>query len=84
MLNCEVTIDYGLGGDSNIVLDDCKIDKFKFAPKYGGTVTVFFRIVAHPETRASGLLCDLIGRDIKVMIKLPPPANVQELFNEAA
>ncbi|WP_288379798.1 hypothetical protein [uncultured Massilia sp.] len=79
-----VTVDYGMGGDSNIVLGDVKVDKFKFTAQEGGTVTVQCRIIAHPDEKVIGPLCNFIQRDIVISITPPEPTTVQELFGEAA
>lgn len=78
------TVDYGMGGDSNIVLNECKVDKFSIAAQNGGSVTVTFRIIAHPESDDVGKLCEFIQRDITLDLAPPPLATVQELFGEAA
>lgn len=39
-----VVIDFGLGGESNITLHDCKVNSFLIDPKEGGTVEVSFRV----------------------------------------
>lgn len=72
------TIDYGLGGDSNIKLPDTKIDKFRFAPQNGGTVLISFRLIVHPETADVGLLCERIQQNID--IALEPPKPVEDLL----
>ena len=79
-----VTVDYGMGGDSNIVLAECKVDKFKFTAQEGGTVTVQCRIIAHPDEKVIGPLCNFIQRDIILSITPPEPQNVHELFGEDA
>lgn len=79
-----VVVDYGMGGDSNIVLGDVKVDKFKFTAQEGGTVTVQCRIIAHPDEKVIGPLCNFIQRDIVLSITPPEPTTVQELFGEAA
>jgi len=79
-----VEIDYGIGGDSNIVLGDVKNDKFKITAQEGGTVTVCCRMIAHPDEKVIGPLCNFIQRDIVLTITPPEPTTVQELFGEAA
>ncbi|WP_313632502.1 hypothetical protein [Massilia timonae] len=79
-----VEVDYGMGGDSNIVLGDVKVDKFKFTAQEGGTVTVQCRIIAHPDEKVIGPLCNFIQRDIILSITPPAPQTVQELFGEDA
>jgi hypothetical protein len=77
----KVTVDYGLGGESDIVLHDCKVDKFVFDPQNGGTVITGFRIICHPDSDQVGLLCDRIQQDIEITIEPPVPTTAGELFN---
>lgn len=78
----QVTVDYGMGGDSNIVLNDVKIDKFKFEAQEGGTVVVTFRVIAHPNEKDIGPLCNFIQREVSLTVTPPAPTNVHELFGE--
>jgi hypothetical protein len=79
-----LTVDYGLGGDSNIELEDCKVDKIAFEPMVGGTVRLTFRVIGHPEAAAMGRLCELIQREVAVDLTGPEPANASDLFKDAA
>jgi hypothetical protein len=78
------TVDYGLGGESNIVLRDCKVDHFKIEAQNGGSVVITFRIIAHPESEDVGKLCEFIQRDIELVLAAPEPATLGQLFGEAA
>lgn len=78
-----VTIGYGMGGESDIVLADVKVDKFKFEPMNGGTVGVTLRVVAHPDEVQAGKLFTLIQNDVDVIITAPEPTSVTELFAPA-
>lgn len=73
-------IDYGLGGDSNIQLDDCTVKDVRISPQEGGTVLFKFRVVAHPDEHDGGILTHRIQQDITVTLKAPPPQTVGELF----
>lgn len=75
-------VGYGLGGDSDIQLNDVKVDHFKFEPMNGGSVLVTFRVIAHPETADVGKLCDFIQQNIDLTVTPPAPTTVQELFGE--
>lgn len=77
----KLIIDYGLGGDSNIVLPDTKLDKFSFMPQNGGTVLVMFRAIVHPETAHVGLLCDRIQQNIDLTIEPPKPEESGDLLD---
>lgn len=74
------TVDYGLGGESNIVLNDCKVDHFKFEPQNGGSVLVSFRVIAHPESEDVGKLCEFMQRDIDLVLTAPEAKTADDLF----
>ncbi|VVE76524.1 hypothetical protein PCA31118_05229 [Pandoraea captiosa] len=76
-------IDYGLGGDSNIVLEELKVDGFRIQPMEGGTVIVTFRAIAHPDESDTGKLCSLIQRDVELTLTAPPPTSVHDLLKDA-
>jgi len=75
-------IDYGMGGESNIQLEDLKIDHFVFEPMNGGSVSITFRITAHPDPDDIGKLSEFIQREIDLTLTPPAPATVQELFGD--
>ena len=77
-----LTVDYGLGGDSNIELDDCTVKNVMISPQEGGTVLFKFSVVAHPDEHDSGILSHRIQQDITITLKAPPPQTVGELFGE--
>lgn len=81
MIGAELTIDYGLGGKSNIVLPGCDVDDFTIAPQQGGVVIVGFRVACHPDEKQSGKLAFLIGND-DLKITLTPPEPVEDLASE--
>jgi hypothetical protein len=76
------TIDYGLGGASDIALEDCSVDGFRFEPQQGGSVLITFRIICHPSSDDIGRLSQLIQRDIELTVTPPEPTTVQELFGD--
>lgn len=78
------TVDYGMGGDSNIELGDVKVDHFVFEPQNGGSVTVTFRILAHPDSDDMGKLCEFIQRDIELTLTPPEPKTAADLFPPVA
>lgn len=79
-----LTIDYGLGDKSNIVLGDCKIDGIRIDPQNGGTVNLSLRVIAHPEADDMGKLCELIQRDIDIDLAPPAAEKPADLFKDAA
>lgn len=82
LISYKVRVAYGIGGPSDIQLGDVKIDGFKFKAQPGGTVSVRFRMIAHPKTEDVGRLCEMIQNHIEMDITPPEPATVQELFGE--
>lgn len=79
-----VTIDYGLGEKSNIIIGDCTIDGLRIDPMNGGSVKIGFRVICHPESKQFGQLCELIQQDMEVTVTPPEAKTVQELFKDAA
>jgi hypothetical protein len=78
------TVDYGMGGPSNLDLNDCKVDHFKIEAQNGGSVVITFRIIAHPESEDVGKLCEFMQREIILDLLPPAPQTLGELFGEAA
>lgn len=74
-LNYSVEIDYGLGGDSNKKLFDCKIHKFKATPLEGGSVDVSWMISTHPDADMAGWLYD--NPDLKTKMIFSAPEEPQ-------
>lgn len=77
-----LTIDYGMGGKSAVKLGECTVDKFTFTPQNGGTVLISFRVIAHPEVKDVGKICELIQQDVGIVLRAPEPTTVEELFEK--
>ncbi len=76
--NRTLTIDYGLGDDqSNIVLPECKVHKFKITPQNGGTVLVAWQITAHPDAKQAGWLYDHQQTEIVISLEEVKAADTQ-------
>jgi hypothetical protein len=75
--NRKLTIDYGLGGDSDIVLSECKVHKFTVEPQNGGTVLLGWQISAHPDAAQAGWLYDHQQQDIVISLEAPEKADTQ-------
>jgi len=73
-------VDYGLGGESDIVLNDCKVDHFKIEALNGGSVLITCRVIAHPDTEDIGKLCEFIQRDIGLKLVPPEAKTADDLF----
>lgn len=72
----EITVHYGTTDRSHIKLGGCLVNDFKLAPMEGGSVSVYGRIQAHPDEKAFGKLCTLVGSEIPLTIT--PPESAQE------
>lgn len=67
-----LTIDYGLGGGSNIEIGDCEVSKFKIDPKEGGSVELKFRVQASGVSEATlGKVGSLIGHEVEITLLAP-------------
>ena len=71
IIGAEVVIHFGTGGKSDIVLPDCKVNKFGIDPQQGGTVIITFRCQAHPDGPQIAKLYGLIQRDVEVSLEGP-------------
>jgi hypothetical protein len=73
---CTLTIDHGMGGKSNMKLQDCKVNHFRLDCKEGGTVIVEFRVQTNKaDEKQMGRLCSLIGQDIEATFAPPEIAD---------
>lgn len=73
-----VTVDYGLGGRSNLVLADCRINNFTTDLKEGGSVVVGFRIQRqHATEKEVGKLAMRVQQYIDIFVE--PPAEPESL-----
>jgi len=70
-LNFGVEIDYGLGGDSNKKLHDCKIHKFTAAFLEGGSANLAWMISTHPDSDTAGWLYDNPDLKTKMIFTAP-------------
>lgn len=74
MIGAGVTVHYGTGGKSDIVLDTANVNGFSIDPQQGGTVIVTFRVQGHPDEKQSGKLCQMVQQDIELTLT-PPDAG---------
>ena len=73
---CTVEIDRGLGGSSNIVLDDCKVHRVSFQPQQGGGVKVQWSVDAPAlSDDVRGKLTGLKATEIEMQLALPEVAQ---------
>lgn len=80
-----VEIDRGLGGPSNILLTDCKLNRFAAALKEGGSVEITWTIQAAKLTEDQlGKLATMIDAETHITAVPPPPdAPLIDGSNEA-
>lgn len=74
LVGATVTIHYGTGGPSDIVLAECTVDNLVFDLQDGGTVITSLRIQCKPNEGQAGKLYELNGNEIDVTIE-PPEAG---------
>lgn len=73
---CEVVIDFGTGGPSNIKLGDCKAHRVSISPRQGGSVDVQWTLDAPAlSTDTRGKLTDLKSTDIQMTLEGPTVAD---------
>lgn len=73
---CMLTLEYGIGGKSNIRLADCKANKFRLECKQGGTVKVTWRVQrSQPDERAVGKLSSLLKHEVQAMLVMSPDSE---------
>jgi hypothetical protein len=65
---------HGIDDETEIVLGDCKVDKFKVEPMEGGTTKTSFNIGTNDiDAEELGLLCGKLGSEIEFTLKAPEP-----------
>lgn len=82
LIGAKVTIAYGASGRGDIVLGDCKVNKFSLEPQDGGTVKASFRVQGHPDGKQAGKLYDMQGCEITLTIEPPKAEDEQDDLTE--
>jgi hypothetical protein len=77
----QAIVHYGIGGKSDVVLNECQVDGFRFDCKEGGSVAIKYRVIAHPSPEQVGVLSGLIQNEIDM--SLLPPEEQPELQQAA-
>jgi len=72
----EIELDGGLGLADPLILVDVTLRKFKFAAIEGGSVSMSFSAVCHPEPSEAGQLCALIQEQAELTLT-PPSAQAK-------
>ena len=71
-------VDYGIDDKSAIHMIDCEVDNFKFTLMDGGSVSVVFRVIAHPAEADLGKLCGMIQQEATITVT--PPDSEADLM----
>jgi hypothetical protein len=76
-----LTIDHGLGGKSNIVVSDAKVNAFAFECCEGGMVKVTFRVqcAAGLTEKLLGKIAMLVDHDVEIVLEGPDMDAQQEI-----
>lgn len=72
----ELFVEHGVSRNSGVLMIDCKVDHFVFEPQEGGSVSVKFRVIAHPREDDIGKLASLIQQEVGIELE-PPSAEKQ-------
>lgn len=67
----ELVVHYGIGGKSDLSIDDCRVNHFRLHPQEGGTVIVTFRVQGNPSEHVIGKLCSMIQEEIDISLTAP-------------
>ena len=55
-------------GKQEVALSECKVNGFAFEPKDGGTISLVFRVQAHPQEKDFGRLMMWVQSEVRVDI----------------
>ena len=71
-----LVIDHGMGGKSNLSLEDCTLSAFRITPKEGGTIVLDFLLESQdvPE-KVFGKLATLKNREVSITLTAPEVAQ---------
>lgn len=72
----------GVTGKADIHLDLCNIDKIRYTPKDGGTVSVTFNVACNPSEKDIGTIYGLMGKEVTLTLT-PPSAEKLAEMNKA-
>lgn len=77
-----LTVDYGIGGDSNIVLDEATVKDIRITLQENGVYLLSYSVNCAPNERDSGILDHRIQQEITITLKGPEPQTAGELFGD--
>lgn len=76
----ELIIDYGLGGDSDLIIHGCEVNNVSFLCKEGGTVELSFRVqVTKLDEKIAGKLAMLVQHSIEIFLHAPKAPPKEDL-----
>jgi len=73
-----LTLSYGIGGESDIVLRDCRINNLKIEPLEGGTVHLVFRVQCVPPQHVPVIdqLAHMLKREVMATLSGPSESSL--------
>lgn len=71
MTGGRLIIHHGLGGRSDLILPDIKVNKVAVFAKDGGTVELEFRVQGKPDEKQAGRLYKMIQRECEITLEAP-------------
>lgn len=74
-VGASVSIAYGATGRT-IELSGCNVNGWTLEPMEGGSVSVAFRIQAHPDEKQSGKLCMMVQQEVELTLTPPAPGDM--------
>jgi hypothetical protein len=74
MIGASAVLHYGTSEKSHIKLEGCVVGDVRLEPLNGGSIVTTVRIQCHPDEKAMGRLCMMVGTKIPVTIT-PPEAD---------
>lgn len=74
-----LVVDYGLGGDSNLLLDGCAVNNFAFNACEGGVVELTFRVqMVNLDEHIIGKLATLVQHEVSIILDAPLAKDVED------
>lgn len=72
LTGCTVEVDYGMGGLSNVLLAECKVNQFLVECKEGGTTSITFRVqTSYVPDGALDKLVSMLGHETAITLEAP-------------
>lgn len=78
MTGAMLTVHHGIGGRSDLVLKDTKVNAFQILPREGGTIEITLRVQCHPDEKQFGRLSQMLKKEVQVSIEAQSENEEQE------